>query len=355
MNILQKYLVKELTLSAITVFSIFMLILSANTMLRLVEEASVGNFPTYLLFPLILVKITQYSIYLLPISIFFGIVLTLGRLYNNNEMSVISSSGISPFHIAKSISKIVIIFSLIVGFFSLYITPSATEYRYKLEHRLNSEERIEEISPGRFTSSQNGKATFFVNEINKGSLKDIFFSTSGKNSTTVENSSTASYIMENDRKYLVLKNGVINEIIPPTLITARKTQYKTHGIQLGQDLPKFSNEKYDAISTIRLFGDNSIEASAELQSRFVLPLATLLLCYLAIPLSYSSPRKGRYNKIFLASLVYFIYFISMSVVEKIFLLGYTPNILGVWWLHLLVIVIVISIIYRDDINIPRRS
>ena len=80
MKILQKYLIKELTLSSITVFSVFMLILSANTMLRLVEEASVGNFPTYLLFPLIIIKITQYSVYLLPISVFFGIILTFGRL-----------------------------------------------------------------------------------------------------------------------------------------------------------------------------------------------------------------------------------------------------------------------------------
>ena len=200
MKILQKYLVKELTLSSITVFSVFMLILAANTMLRLVEEASVGNFPTYLLFPLIIIKITQYSIYLLPISVFFGIILTFGRLYSNNEMAVIVSSGISPIQLGKLISKVIILFSLTVGFFSLYLTPSATEYRYKLEHRLNSEERIEEISPGRFTSSQSGKATFFVNEIDSGKLNNIFFSTSGSNSITVENSSTASYITSDDKK-----------------------------------------------------------------------------------------------------------------------------------------------------------
>ena len=222
-----------------------MLILAANTMLRLVEEASMGSFPTYLLFPLIIIKITQYSIYLLPISVFFGIILTFGRLYSNNEMAAIISSGISPLQLAKSISKSIVLFSFIVAFFSLYLTPSATEYRYRLEHRLHSEERVEEITPGRFTSSQSGKATFFVNEVKSGELNDIFFSSSGGNSTTVENSSTASYVINENKKYLVLNNGVINEIIPPTLITARKTQYKTHGIQLGQDLPKFYNRKFD--------------------------------------------------------------------------------------------------------------
>ena len=60
------------------------------------------------------------------------------------------------------------------------MTPSATEYRYKLEHRLNSEERIEEINPGRFTSSQSGKATFFVNEIKQVKLFIIGLGNVGK-------------------------------------------------------------------------------------------------------------------------------------------------------------------------------
>ena len=355
MKILQKYLVKELTLSSVTVFSVFMLILAANTMLRLVEEASIGNFPTYLLFPLIIIKIIQYSVYLLPISVFFGIILTFGRLYSSNEMAVIISSGISPIQLAKLISKVVILFSLTVGFFSLYLTPSATEYRYKLEHRLNSEERIEEINPGRFTSSQSGKATFFVNEIKNGKLNNIFFSTSGSNSTTVENSSTATYITKHDKKYLVLDKGVINEIISPDLVTSRKTEYVSHGIQLGQDLPRFNNKKYDAMSTLLLLRDNSLESKAEFQSRIMLPIATLLLCYLAIPLSYSSPRKGRYNKIFPASVIYFIYFILMSISEKIFLLEYIPNFFGLWWLHAFVFLIVYYIYMRDNEAIPNRS
>ena len=355
MKILQKYLIRELTLSSISVFSVFMLILSANTMLRLVEEASVGNFPTYLLFPLIIIKITQYSIYLLPISVFFGIILTFGRLYSSNEMAVIISSGVSPIKLAKYISKVIIIFSLIVGFFSLYLTPSATEYRYKLEHRLNSEERIEEISPGRFTSSQNGKATFFVNEVNGGKLNNIFFSSSSSNSVTVENSSTASYIIINDKRYLVLDRGVINEVIPPDLVTSRKTEYKTHGIQLGQDLPEFFNEKYDAMSSLQLLSDDSLQSKAEFQYRIMLPIATLLLCYLALPLSYSSPRKGRYSKIFLASVVYFIYFILMSISKKIFLLEYIPEFLGLWWLHGFVAIVIFYIYMRDNEVIPNRG
>ena len=121
MKILEKYLLKEILGSSLSVLLIFMVILSSNTMLRLIEEASTGTFPTYLLFPVIFVKIIQYSIYMIPISLFFGIIISLGRFYNSNEMAVISASGQSIFDIAAIINKVItpnILYSCII--FTIY-------------------------------------------------------------------------------------------------------------------------------------------------------------------------------------------------------------------------------------------
>jgi lipopolysaccharide export system permease protein len=356
MKILDKYLIKEIVGSTLSVFGIFMIILSANTMLRLIEEASLGNFPSYLLFPIIVIKITQYSIYIIPISLFFGIILSLGRFYNSNEMAVISASGQSPKDLAKIISNVIFPAALLVSLFSLYITPSATEYRYKLEHRLNSEERIEEIKPGRFASSQNGRATFFVENINRGHLNKIFFSSIGSEINTIENSVSATYyIDESDRKFLLMKEGIINEVISSIDSITRKTKYEEHGIQLGQDIPKFYNKKFDSMSTIELFNNEEIESSAELQYRLLLPIATLLLGFIAIPLSYSSPRKGRYNKIFSGAMIYFTYFILISVAKKLYLLNHTPVFFGTWWVHVMVAIIILFIYINDMNKIPNRS
>jgi len=356
MKILEKYLLKEVLGSSLSVLAIFMIILSSNTMLRLIEEASAGTFPTYLLFPIIFVKIIQYSIYIIPISLFFGIIISLGKLYNSTEMAVIASSGLSQVDLASSISKVIISTCLIVGFFSLYLTPAVTDYRYKLEHRLNSEEKIEEIRPGRFTSSQNGKATFFVDNAKNNKLNKIFFSSITNATTTVENSRTATYYTDSDlRRYIILRDGVITELLAPYKSNTRTTRYLEHGVQLGQDLPMYTNNKYDSMGTIQLFSIDGIKASAELQSRFMLPIATLVLGFAAIPLSYSSPRKGRYNKIFFGALVYFSYFIIMSIAEKMFLLNIVPIFLGLWWIHLLVILALYYIYVSDYKRIPSRK
>jgi lipopolysaccharide export system permease protein len=356
MKILEKYLLKEILGSSLSVLLIFMVILSSNTMLRLIEEASAGTFPTYLLFPVIFVKITQYSIYIIPISLFFGIIISLGRFYNSNEMAVISASGQSIFDIATIINKVIIPSFLIVALFSLYITPSVTEYRSKLEHRLNSEERIEEIRPGRFTSSQNGKATFFVESSNKNILNKIFFNSSDERGSTVENSKSATYYKnEKNHRFIVLKDGVIIETLSSADANTKITEYKEHGLMLGKVLAGFENNSLEAKSTYDLFMSNSLASRAELQARLMLPLATIILGFLAIPISYSSPRKGRYDKIFLGALVYFVYFIAMSITKKMFLLELTPNFLGLWWLHLIMIIIIIGIYYQDKNSIPRRQ
>ncbi len=356
MKILEKYLLKEILGSSLSVLLIFMVILSSNTMLRLIEEASVGTFPTYLLFPVIFVKITQYSIYIIPISLFFGIIISLGRFYNNNEMAVISASGQSVLDVAMIIKNIVLPAGLIVALFSLYITPSAIEYRSKLEHRLNSEERIEEIKPGRFTSSQNGEATFFVESSNENSLNKIFFSSSDALGSTVENAETASYFAdEKKRRFILLKNGTITEVLSSVNATTRITEYMEHGIMLGQELAVFTNSKYGAKSTYELLSLDNLESTAEFQSRLMLPLATLILGFLAIPLSYSSPRKGRYDKVFLGALIYFTYFIAMSITKKMFLLELTPSCLGLWWLHLIMAGLIIGIYYQDETKIPGRQ
>ena len=356
MRILDKYLLKEILKSSLSVFAIFMIILSSNTMLRLIEEASTGSFPTYLLFPIIFVKITQYSIYIIPISLFFGIIISLGRLYNTNEMSVISSSGISPVNIAKTLNKVILPTAILVSLFSLYITPTATEYRYKLEHRLNSEERIEEIRPGRFTSSQNGRATFFVSDIENNKLINIFFSTYESNGVTVENSNSASYSKDvTQRRYIILKDGIITEHLYPYESNIRVTKYQDHGVQLGQDLPIFTNKKLEAMSSFQLINLGTLAATAELQTRLMLPIATFILGLIAIPLSYSSPRKGRYNKVFFGALIYFIYFVGMSIAKKLYMLEITPSVLGLWWIHLIVGTLILYIYLRDSSIIPLRQ
>ena len=74
---------------------------------------------------------------------------------------------------------------------------------------------------------------------------------------------------------------------------------------------------------------------AELHWRISLPIATLILGLIAVPMSRTNPRQGRYAKLFIAILIFAAYvnFIAMGKVwiEK----GLLPTTLGLWWIHAL--------------------
>ena len=219
-----------------------------------------------------------------------------------------------------------------------------------------SKERIEEITEGRFISSQSGKATFFVEDIINNELSNIFFSSDKGLTTSVENSKTASYYLDKDNhKHIILKEGIINEITSANGLETRITKYNEHVIQLGQDIPLYKNKVSAGKPTIDLFFSNETTDHAELQYRLLLPIASLILGLIAIPLSYSSPKKGRYSKIFLGAIIYFIYFISMAIAKKIYLLAYIPSFFGLWWIHILVAGMLIYVYYIDSHKIPGRG
>jgi len=79
---------------------------------------------------------------------------------------------------------------------------------------------------------------------------------------------------------------------------------------------------------------------AEFQWRLSTPLSALLLALLAIPLSRSKPRQGRYARMLAALVIYAVYFNLMDVGRTWVEMGTRQNI---WWvpglLALLVLVL----------------
>jgi lipopolysaccharide export system permease protein len=74
-------------------------------------------------------------------------------------------------------------------------------------------------------------------------------------------------------------------------------------------------------------------------------IACLLLGLLAIPLSARQPRKNRYLTIFPAIIFYIIYFNVLLVAKHWVELGKVSIALGVWWVHGIVILLIMLIYF----------
>ena len=66
-----------------------------------------------------------------------------------------------------------------------------------------------------------------------------------------------------------------------------------------------------------------------------MPLAAIVLAMLAVVLSRTTPRQGRFGKLFTAILAYIIYSNLLLVAQTWLQRGTIPPWLGLWWVHLL--------------------
>ena len=82
-----------------------------------------------------------------------------------------------------------------------------------------------------------------------------------------------------------------------------------------------------------LLKSNDPELVAERQWRFSIPVATVLLALLAVPLARSRPREGRYGRIAIGLLVFIIYFNLLSAAKAWTEEGALDPRIGMWWVH----------------------
>ena len=110
-------------------------------------------------------------------------------------------------------------------------------------------------------------------------------------------------------------------------------EFAEHGIPYelpGTDSPIPESR---AKPTAQLMISSDLEDVAELHFRLAVPIATLILAILAVPLSRTQPRAGRYGKLAIGLLVFIIYFNLMSAGKAWIETATVSPAIGLWWVH----------------------
>jgi len=145
---------------------------------------------------------------------------------------------------------------------------------------------------------------------------------------------------ETDEEFIVFVNGV-STISKPGADSYQQTRFARHGVRIPQSEQTSRALENSAKSFSELINSNDLRSKAELQWRFSIPVAALLLALLAVPLSYTSPRQGRYSKIAIAILIYVPYANLLVLSRKWVAAGTIPPWIGVVWVHLLIVVLIL--------------
>ena len=116
-----------------------------------------------------------------------------------------------------------------------------------------------------------------------------------------------------------------------------------------RDAPKDRNYplRVQALTTSELLNSTNPEHKAELDWRITLPAATLILVMMALPLSQTTPRGGRYSKLALGILLYLIYSNLLGMGKAWISKGIIPYWIGTSWVHVLGVITLYILLRRS--------
>jgi len=194
---------------------------------------------------------------------------------------------------------------------------------------------LSSIEPGRFTSdSSQGAVVYAENVSAAGEIEKVFLQRQTDNGVEVVIAERGEQIDSDDpnKRFFVLHDGRRYEGVPGTT-QFRVMEFAEHGIPY--QLPSIEEPDLEprAMLTADLLKANSADARAELHWRVGIPLATVVLAILAVPLSRSQPRQGRYGRLAIGLLVFIIYFNLLSAGKAWLEQGVVPAWVGLWWVH----------------------
>jgi lipopolysaccharide export system permease protein len=207
------------------------------------------------------------------------------------------------------------------------------------------------LEPGRFRTFGSSGAVFYAAAVDSdGTLHDVFVKRSRGERLEVAVAERARHVVSEDGQLhtLVLEDGSRYEGIPgrPEF---RITEFKEHGIPVRLPELRVRAASIELLPTAQLLGSPLPERQAELQWRLSMPLMALVLTVLAVPLSRLRPRQGRYARIGFAILIYFLYSNLLSAAKVWMARGLLPPLVGLWWVHALLVVVAFLVLFRRAI------
>jgi lipopolysaccharide export system permease protein len=348
----QRYVLREVMQTWLAVTGVLVAILVSNQLSRVLGRAASDEYGRHVVFDLIALGAIMNLSVIVPVGLLLAIVLALGRLYHDSEMTALQGCGYAPSRTLWPLSGFAVFIAAGLAWLAFVQVPRADQQAQLLRQSAVKEAQFGQLDAGRFRSflSGGGDAVFYAERVDEeGVLHNVFIrrETAGRVEVALANTATYSKANANGMHFVTLYNGRRYEGVPGH-DDFRVIEFAEHGIPIIAPEETLGTSDPDTKPTSELWGSGSPVDIAQLQFRASSPIMALVLTLVAVPLSRLRPRQGRYARVGFAIIVYFVYSNLLSAskvwVEK----GTLSPAIGVWWVHLLLLAFGIYLIVRES-------
>lgn len=346
-RILDRYIFREIAQSWLAVTAVLLFILLTNQFARVLGDVAKDKLPRDAVFQVIGLTALQYLTILVPIALFLSVMLALGRLYRDSEMPAMMACRVGPGGVYRPLALLLVPLAVGVGWLAMDIGPRALTAIERIGAEARRQADLASIEAGKFTGDGADGAVVYVERVPApGAVERVFLqrrASSGSVEVVVADRGEQQQTDDPNTRFFVLFEGRRYEGIPGTA-DFRVMEFAEHGIPYRLPAAEDIRQDPEAMSTIDLLTPRTLEEAAEIHWRIGVPLSTVVLAILAVPLSRSQPRQGRYGRLAIGLLVFIIYFNLLSAGKAWIEKGSMPVAAGLWWAHGLMLLLAFALL-----------
>ena len=152
MLLIERYLLRQFAQSVAAVAVVLLLVGLGGLLVDLMSEIARGKVPAGLLLSQLGLRSIQVLPILLPLALFIGLLLAVGRLYGDSEMAVLSSVGRGPRQLLRPLLWVTLPAAAVVAFASLWAAPAGARLAQRMVEEANRSFLVAGLEAGRTTS-----------------------------------------------------------------------------------------------------------------------------------------------------------------------------------------------------------
>ena len=340
--IIDRYVRHEIGVPFLAVSAVLVAIFLTFSLTRFLIDANAGLLHSSEVIQLTFLKSLISLEILLPLSLYLGVMIGLGRLYSDSEIYAMRANGISEMRLLRPIIRFALLLAVLSALFSVFVRPWAYAQSFWIKAQAEASTEVDRIQAARFyTFGDSGRTVFIKGLSENGTELDQVFIRMRKNDDLQVITSGAGHMKLEVRPgyhRLILKDAnVYKRVVDGPDVFA---ELSTFSLWIPAAEADPVGYKTKSTSTFELRDSGNSEDLAEFQWRMSTPLSTLLLILLAIPLSRSRPRQGRYARMLAAIVIYSVYFNLLDVSRTWVESGTSA---GIWWVPALLGLLVASL------------
>jgi lipopolysaccharide export system permease protein len=345
-KIIYRYIFKEIAYPFIIILFILTFVLLMGKILQIMDLVINKGVSIFSILKIILFLLPSFMLFTIPIALLISILIAMGRLSGDNEITAMKTSGISLMQLYYPVAVASLITFAFTIFTSYFLVPQSNFATKRLLFNIVQQNANIGIKEKVFNSDFKG-FLFYAEKIpdNKNYMEGVIVSDNriiGEQNTILAKKAYLVSDPESMKVKLTLEDGSIHTV-SSDLKKYRKIDFKSYDINLDLSTALASLDESSKSSTemtvrelLEKMKKPGLDASAirelaiEVHKKFTIPLSCIFFGMIALPLGIRGHRSVKSRGFAVGLIVVSLYYLLRIGGEAFAETGYISPAFGVW-------------------------